>query len=91
MGNPDQSGNQSPPATADETQSGTKPAEHPPARRRDPRFRISLLEKLPALEFTSWSAQGEFEADEEWTGIDSHRSDAVLSPLEPLAPAQRGE
>ena len=61
-----------------------------PSRRRDPRFRVGLLEKLPRLEFTSWSAKTDFPVDEEWAGLVSLRSDAVLGPLEPLAPARRG-
>ena len=61
-----------------------------PARRRDPRFRVGLLHKLPRLEFASWSAKTDFPVDEEWTGIVSLRSDSVLGPLEPLAPARRG-
>ena len=61
-----------------------------PSRRRDPRFRVCLLDKLPRLEFTSWSAKTDFPVDEEWTGIVSLRSDTVLGPLEPLAPARRG-
>jgi hypothetical protein len=62
----------------------------PPPRRRDPRFRASLLERLPKLGFASWSAKEDFKADEEWAGIISLRSDAVLGPLENLAPGLRG-
>jgi hypothetical protein len=63
----------------------------PPVRKRDPRSRIRLLEKLPKLAFASWSAKEDFKADEEWAGIVSLRSDAVLAPLENLVPGRRGE
>jgi hypothetical protein len=61
----------------------------PPARRRDPRFRAGLIERLPKLGFASWSAKEDFKADEEWAGIASLRSDAVLGPLEDLVPGSR--
>ncbi len=60
-------------------------------RKRDAGSRIRLIEKLPKLGFASWSAKEDFKADEEWAGIVSLRSDAVLSPLESLAPSRRGE
>jgi hypothetical protein len=62
----------------------------PPQRRRDPRFRVGLLEKLPRLEFTSWSAQADVAVEEEWAGIVQLRSDSVLGPLEPLVAPRRG-
>jgi hypothetical protein len=86
-----QSANEASPATPDDTAAGAKSAELPPPRRRDQRFRIALLEKLSTLSFTSWSAKQDFEADEDWAGIVSLRSDAVLGPLEPLVPAQRAQ
>ena len=73
-----------------ETPGGTTAGPEHASRRRDPRFRVGLLDKLPRLEFTSWSAKTDFPVDEEWTGIVSLRSDSVLGPLEPLAPARRG-
>jgi hypothetical protein len=75
---------------ADATRADARPEEPPPARRRDPQFRTSLLEKLPKLGFESWSAKEDFRADEEWAGIVSLRSDAVLGPLEQLASGRRG-
>jgi hypothetical protein len=66
------------------------PGSRGPSRRRDPRFRIGLLDRLPRLEFTSWSVKTDFPVDEEWTGIVSLHSDSVLGPLEPLAPHRRG-
>ena len=74
------------PGTADSAPAGPEP----PARRRDPRFRVGLLDKLPRLEFTGWSAKTDVAVDEEWAGIVQLRSDSVLGPLEPLAPARRG-
>jgi len=73
-------------ATSDDAKLETPP----PARRRDPRFRAGLIERLPKLGFASWSAKEDFKADEEWAGIVSLRSDAVLGPLENLAPGRRG-
>jgi hypothetical protein len=83
----DKPGALSPNATPDHV----KPGAPPPARRRDPRSRIRLLEKLPKLAFASWSAKEDFKADEEWAGIVSLRSDAVLAPLENLVPGRGGE
>ena len=76
--------------TKPEAPGDAPPGPDRPARRRDPRYRVGLLEKLPRLEFASWSAKTDFPVDEEWTGIVSLRSDSVLGPLEPLAPARRG-
>jgi hypothetical protein len=73
-----------------ETPEGAPAGPEPPARRRDPRFRVGLLERLPRLVFTSWSANADVSVEEEWAGIVQHRSDSVLGPLEPLAPARRG-
>jgi hypothetical protein len=80
----------------DAEDSPTEPAEvaapeSPVADRgRGPRFRVGLLQKLPKLGFSSWSAREDFKVDEEWAGIVSLSSDAVLGPLEPLAPEHRG-
>jgi hypothetical protein len=57
-----------------------------PVRRRDAKFRAELLKKLPQLPYASWSAKDEFAAGRDWEGIVSLRSDAILQPLEPLAP-----
>jgi hypothetical protein len=62
----------------------------PPSRRRDPKFRVELIERLPKLGFASWSAKESFKVDKEWAGIVSLHSDAILGPLEPLAPERRG-
>jgi hypothetical protein len=75
------------------TPSAEKPRDEtqppPPARRRDPRFRLELIERLPKLGFESWSAKEDFKIDEQWAGIVSLHSDAILGPLEPLAPDRR--
>jgi hypothetical protein len=91
MSTPGQSANEAAPATPDDTVAGANSAELPPARRRDQRFRAALLEKLPTLSFTSWSAKQDFETDEDWAGIVSLRSDAVLGPLESLVPAKHDD
>ncbi len=74
-----------------ETPVDAKPEAPVPKRKRDAGSRIRLIEKLPKLGFASWSAKEDFKADEEWAGIVSLRSDAVLAPLESLAPPRRGE
>jgi hypothetical protein len=74
-----------------ETPDDAKPEAPVRERKRDAGSRIRLIEKLPKLGFASWSAKEDFKADEEWAGIVSLRSDAVLSPLESLAPSRRGE
>jgi hypothetical protein len=86
-----QSKNETSPTVVEGNPERAKPEGPPPARRRDPRFRTGLLERLPSLGFTSWSAKEDFKADDDWAGIVSLRSDAVLGPLEPLAPRRRGE
>jgi hypothetical protein len=78
-------------APSDAILDDAKPDTPPRSRRRDPRFRTLLIEKLPKLGFASWSAKEDFKADEEWAGIVSLRSDAVLGPLEKLAPGRRDE
>jgi hypothetical protein len=75
---------------AAETPGGAPPPSPPPARKRDHRSRARLIEKLPLLGFASWSAKEDFRVDEEWSGIVSLNSDAVLGPLEPLVPDRRG-
>ena len=90
MTNHDQDEDQAAGTTVEATPDDSKPETPPPARRRDPRFRAALIERLPKLGFASWSAKEDFKADEEWAGIVSLRSDAVLGPLENLAPGNRG-
>ncbi len=91
MSTPEQSMNETSPTSEEGTSEGAKPESLPPARRRDSRFRTALLEKLPSLGFTSWSAREDFKPDDDWAGIVSLRSDAVLGPLEPLARQRPGE
>ncbi len=91
MSTPGQSTSETPPTNGEKTTEGSKPETLPPARRRDPRYRTALLEKLPSLGFTSWSAREDFKPDEDWAGIVSLRSDSVLGPLEPLARERPGE
>jgi hypothetical protein len=67
------------------------PQPPPPARRRDPGFRVELIKRLPRLAFTSWSAREDFKVDWEWGGIVSLGSDAILEPLESVAPAPSPE
>jgi hypothetical protein len=77
----------------DGTSAGPPEATPPEApaqdRGRGTRFRVGLLEKLPRLGFSNWSAREDFKVDEEWAGIVSFRSDVVLGTLEPLAPERR--
>jgi hypothetical protein len=79
------------PDRADDATVGAPPPTPPPppGRRRDHRFRARLLEKLPLLGVADWSAKDDFRVDEEWSGIVSLGSDAILGPLEPLAPDRR--
>jgi hypothetical protein len=78
-------------APGDASKGDAKPDTPPRSRRRDPSFRMLLIEKLRKLGFASWSAKEDFKADEEWAGIVSLRSDAVLGPLENLARGRRDE
>jgi hypothetical protein len=92
MTSPDHDDDDKPAAAPRDASPGdAKPDTPPRSRRRDPRFRTLLIEKLPKLGFTSWSAKEDFKADEEWAGIVSLRSDAVLGPLESLVPGRRHE
>jgi hypothetical protein len=86
MSHPESNVDETPAPEGPEAGSGESPDASPATRRRDPRFRAKLIEKLPKLGYSSWSAKEDFKVDEEWSGIVSLRSDAVLEPLEPLAP-----
>src|SRR5262245_46127155 len=55
----------------------------PPSRRRDPRFRAGLLERLPQLGPASGSALEDYRIDEDLGGLVASPSDAVLGPLVP--------
>jgi hypothetical protein len=70
------------PATADNT---------PLARRRDPKFRVDLIRRLPVMAPEKWSAKDSFKLDEEWGGVIAIQSNAILGPLEPLVKGRRGE
>lgn len=61
----------------------------PPGRRRDPAFRLGLIERLPTLAYSNWSARDDFWVDQNWADVLSLYSDAVLVPLEPFAPGRR--
>ncbi len=78
------------PEPQDAEATGAIPESLPPSRRRDPRFRAELIERLPKLGYASWSAKEDFQVEQEWGGIVSPRSDSILGPLEPLAPERGG-
>jgi hypothetical protein len=59
-------------------------------RRRDPKFRLELVSRLPRMVYEKWSAKDSFKLDEEWGGVIALQSDAILGPLEPLATDRRG-
>jgi hypothetical protein len=66
------------------------PPQAPPAPRatvkRTPQFRQDLLKKLPQLAYTSWTVKDDFRIDEEWDAVVNLRADAILGPLETIAP-----
>jgi hypothetical protein len=77
------------PGPTEAPEGGANPNPLPPGRRRDPRFRAELIERLPQLGYSSWSVKEDFQVDQEWGGIVSLQSDAVLGPLEALVPGRR--
>jgi hypothetical protein len=62
----------------------------PPTRRRDSKFRLELIRRLPRMSFASWSAKDNFKLDEEWGGVISLQSDVILGPLEAVTKDRRG-
>lgn len=67
-------------------ESGT-PAKPPvPAPERTPAFRRALLAKLPQLGYAVWAVKDSFRLDDEWNSIVNVRADAILEPLERVAP-----
>jgi hypothetical protein len=57
-----------------------------PVVKRTPQFRQELLKKLPRLAYTSWTVQDNFRVDEEWDAVVNLKADAILGPLETVAP-----
>jgi hypothetical protein len=90
MSSQDQNAAETVGTAAADTPDGSAAVAPTPSRRRDPKFRVGLIERLPKLGFASWSAKEGFKVDKEWSGIVSLQSDAILGPLEPLAPERRG-
>jgi hypothetical protein len=79
-----------------ESPAGTEPApaitdSTPLTRRRDPKFRVDLIRRLPVMAPEKWSAKDSFRLDEEWGGVVAIQSNAILGPIEPLAKDRRGE
>jgi hypothetical protein len=56
------------------------------APQRTPAFRRALLAKLPQLGYAVWAVKDSFRLDEEWNSIVNVRADAILEPLERVAP-----
>jgi hypothetical protein len=56
------------------------------APKRNPRFFRSLIDKLPKLAAPTRSVKDNFRIDEEWSSLGNLRADAVLGPLEKIAP-----
>ena len=54
--------------------------------KRTQQFRMELLKKLPRLTYTSWTVKDNFHIDEEWSTVVNLRADALLGPLEAVAP-----
>jgi hypothetical protein len=81
-------------ATSDETpaqDTGTaalgNPTEAPAAAPKlTSAFRRTLLERLPRLGYTAWTVKDSFSLDDEWQAITNAKADAVLEPLEAVAP-----
>jgi hypothetical protein len=58
----------------------------PEGIRRTKQLREKLLTKLPQLAHASWTIKDDFRIDEEWSSIVNLRADALLGPLESIAP-----
>jgi hypothetical protein len=93
---PEEKAAESDPSTAEvkdeavENEANASTAGGGPARRRDPKFRVSLIQRLPQMAYTNWSAKDNFKLDDEWGGVIALQSDAILGPLEPIAKTRRG-
>ncbi len=73
----------SPAEAGAETTGAEKPVE---GVKRTQRFRLALLAKLPKLGYTSWTVKDNFNIDEQWSTVVNLRADALLGPLETVAP-----
>jgi hypothetical protein len=61
-------------------------------RRRDSKFRVDLIRRLPEMSYEKWSPKDSFRLDQEWGGVIEIQSNAILGPLEALAgKGRRGE
>ncbi len=56
------------------------------APQRTPAFRQALLAKLPQLGYAVWAVKDSFRLDDEWNAIVNVKADAILEPLETVAP-----
>jgi hypothetical protein len=75
------------PAAAGAGQQNAPEAKSPvEAPQRTPAFRRALLAKLPQLGYAVWAVKDSFRLDEEWNSIVNVRADAILEPLERVAP-----
>lgn len=84
---PDEAGETPAPAPAPPAaQPGPAPAVEAP--KRTAAFRKGLLAKLPQLGYSAWAVKDSFKLDDEWNAIVNVKADAVLEPLEPLAPTR---
>jgi hypothetical protein len=53
---------------------------------RTPAFRKGLLAKLSVLAYEATSVKDSFRLDDEWNALVNRKADAVLEPLDGLAP-----
>ena len=53
--------------------------------RRDPRARMKLLERLPALVYHTLSLRDDLSFDDDWSGMANLKADSILGPLEEIA------
>ena len=54
--------------------------------RRTKQLREELLAKLPQLAYSTWTVKDDFRLDEELSGVIKSGADALLGPLERVAP-----
>jgi hypothetical protein len=85
MADPERAPDASPDAAgaADPGAPAKPPVEAP---QRTPAFRRALLAKLSHLGYAVWAVKDSFRLDEEWNSIVNVRADAILEPLERVAP-----
>jgi hypothetical protein len=84
MADPERKPDASPDAGEAEAVVPPKPPVEAP--QRTPAFRRALLAKLPQLGYAVWAVKDSFRLDEEWNSIVNVQADAILEPLERVAP-----